>query len=94
METYTYATVTTLGDFGPWISKIILDLPGSVRASDVRADAFSSFCARRTHDGDIVMRTEKALPFRSPRRATSTSWMPTRAMSAATVWRKARTSPS
>ena len=66
METYTYATVTTLGDFGPWISKIILDLPGSVRAGDVQADAFSAFCARRTHDGDIVMRAEKGTPLSLP----------------------------
>lgn len=59
MTSLTYATVTTLGDFGPWISKIILDLPHDVRAGDIAPDAFSAFCARRRRDGTIVMRKEK-----------------------------------
>ena len=59
MASLTYATVTTLGDFGPWISKIILDLPHGVRAGDIAPDAFSAFCARRRRDGAIVMRKEK-----------------------------------
>ena len=25
LKSCTYATVTTLGDFGPWISKVVLD---------------------------------------------------------------------
>ena len=35
LRSCTYATVTTLGDFGPWISKVVLDLPCTVRANDV-----------------------------------------------------------
>ena len=27
LKSCAYATVTTLGDFGPWISKVVLDLP-------------------------------------------------------------------
>lgn len=59
MYSHSYATVTTLGDFGPWISKIILDLPREVRTSDIDAGAFSVFCARRKRDGSIVMRKER-----------------------------------
>lgn len=33
LKSCTYATVTTLGDFGPWISKVVLDLPCTVRAN-------------------------------------------------------------
>ena len=36
----TYATVTTLGDFGPWISKVVLDLPCTVRANAIDANTF------------------------------------------------------
>lgn len=59
MYSHSYATVTTLGDFGPWISKIILDLPREVRTNDINASAFSVFCARRKHDGSILMRKER-----------------------------------
>lgn len=59
MQHRSYATVTTLGDFGPWISKIVLDLPREVRTSDIDAGAFSVFCARRKRDGSIVMRKER-----------------------------------
>ena len=59
MYSHSYATVTTLGDFGPWISKIILDLPREVRTSDIDPGAFSVFCARRKHDGSILMRKER-----------------------------------
>ena len=40
LKSCTYATVTTLGDFGPWISKVVLDLPCTVRANDIDARTF------------------------------------------------------
>lgn len=58
MQHRSYATVTTLGDFGPWISKIVLDLPREARTCDIAANAFNVFCARRKRDGSIVMRKE------------------------------------
>lgn len=62
MYSHSFATVTTLGDFGPWISKLILDLPGNAHESTVHAGAFAVFCTRRTHDGGVVMRKEKGAP--------------------------------
>ena len=29
----SYQTYTTVGDIGPWVSKLVLDLPCAVRAS-------------------------------------------------------------
>lgn len=56
----TYRTVTTLGDFGPWVSKLVLDLPCEVGAGDVDASTFNVFCARReTADGHVLMRCER-----------------------------------
>ena len=43
----TYKTFTTLGDFGPWVSKLILDLPCGVRADEVSPATFNVFCTRR-----------------------------------------------
>lgn len=59
MTSLTYSTVTTLGDFGPWVSKIILDLPCNVRTAEIDSESFSAFCARRDHHGNIVMRKDK-----------------------------------
>lgn len=54
----TYATVVTLGDFGPWISKIVLDLPCEVRASEVSPASFNVYCARFEPTGEPLMRKE------------------------------------
>lgn len=63
----TYATVTTLGDFGPWVSKLVLDLPCEVGTGDVSPAGFNVFCARReTADGSVLMRREKGQPAARP----------------------------
>ena len=65
----TYKTFTTLGDFGPWVSKLILDLPCVVRADEVSPATFNVFCTRReTADGSVLMRREKGAPADSPAR--------------------------
>lgn len=55
----TYATVVTCGDFGPWISKVVLDLPREVRAAQVGAAGFNVYCERFERDGEPVMRKER-----------------------------------
>ena len=63
----TYRTFTTLGDFGPWVSKLILDLPCEVRADEVSPATFNVFCTRReTADGSVLMRTEKGADHATP----------------------------
>ena len=63
----TYRTFTTLGDFGPWVSKLILDLPCEVRADEVSPAMFNVFCTRReTADGSMLMRREKGASPDSP----------------------------
>ena len=52
----TYATIITAGDFGPWISKLVLALPCEVGPNDVSPQTFNVFCARReTADGSPIM---------------------------------------
>ena len=56
----TYFTVTTLGDFGPWISKLVLDLPCEVGTGDISPAGFNVFCVRReTADSSVLIRREK-----------------------------------
>lgn len=43
----SYKTVTTVGDSGPWVSKIILDLPEVARAAEVCEDMFSVYVERK-----------------------------------------------
>ncbi|HIZ45778.1 MAG TPA: prolyl oligopeptidase family serine peptidase [Candidatus Olsenella pullistercoris] len=63
----TYRTVTTLGDFGPWVSKLLLDLPCEVRADEVSPATFNVFCTRReTKDGSVLMRSEKGAARETP----------------------------
>ncbi len=63
----TYATYTTLGDFGPWISKLILALPVEVGANDVSPATFNVFCTRRERaDGSVLMRTERGSDHTAP----------------------------
>lgn len=52
LKSCTYATVTTLGDFGPWINKVVLDLPCVVRANDVNEHTFNIYCARHERAGE------------------------------------------
>ncbi len=55
----TYATVVTCGDFGPWISKVVVDLPREVRASEVAPEGFNVYCARFEPSGEPLMRKER-----------------------------------
>ena len=55
----TYATVTTLGDFGPWISKVVLDLPCTVRANDIDTNTFNIYVERHERSGEVLMRKER-----------------------------------
>ena len=55
----TYATLVTCGDFGPWISKIVVDLPREVRASEVSPAGFNVYCARFEPTGEPLMRKER-----------------------------------
>ena len=62
----TYATVTTLGDFGPWISKVVLDLPCVVRANDVDTATFNIYCERHERTGEVLMRKERGADHAAP----------------------------
>ncbi len=53
-----YATVVTCGDFGPWVSKIVLDLPCEVCATEVLPASFNVYCARFERSGEPLMRKE------------------------------------
>ncbi len=55
----SYATVVTCGDFGPWISKIVVDLPCEVCAAEVAPAAFNVYCARFERSGEPLMRKER-----------------------------------
>ena len=61
LKSCTYATVTTLGDFGPWISKVVLDLPCTVRANDIDARTFHIYVERHERTGEILGR-HRAFP--------------------------------
>lgn len=41
-----YWTFTTVGDSGPWVSKLILELPHSARTDEVSAEGFSVYVER------------------------------------------------
>lgn len=63
----TYKTVTTLGDFGPWVSKLVLELPCEVRAAEVSPSAFNVFCARHDRGSeDVLMRREHGAAAAAP----------------------------
>ena len=62
----TYATVTTLGDFGPWISKVVLDLPCTVRANDIDANTFHIYVERHERSGEVLMRKERGADHAAP----------------------------
>ncbi len=58
-NTYTYIPVVNLGDFGPWVGKLILEMPCIVRANDVNASTFNVYCERFETSGEILMRRER-----------------------------------
>lgn len=66
LKSCTYATVTTLGDFGPWISKVVLDLPCTVRANDIDARTFHIYVERHERTGEILMCKERGADHAAP----------------------------
>ena len=66
LKSCTYATVTTLGDFGPWISKVVLDLPCTVRANDIDANTFHIYAERHERTGEVLMRKERGADHAAP----------------------------
>lgn len=51
----TYKTITTVGDSGPWIEKLILDLPGEVWPNDIDEQAFNVYVERKDPaTGEVV----------------------------------------
>ena len=54
-----YKTFTTVGDSGPYVSKLILELPASVRANDVTDRSFNVFVERKdVVTGEVVRAKE------------------------------------
>ena len=66
LKSCTYATVTSLGDFGPWISKVVLDLPCTVRTNDVDANSFHIYVERHERSGEVLMRKERGAGHAAP----------------------------
>ena len=66
LKSCTYATVTTLGDFGPWISKIVLDLPCTVRANDIDTHSFHIYVERHERSGEVLLRKERGADHAAP----------------------------
>lgn len=55
----TFRMVTSLSDFGPWVSCLLLDMPCEVLGSELNEKTFSVHCARLEADGSPVMRRER-----------------------------------
>lgn len=52
----SYKIITTLGDFGPWVSGLVLGMPAPVRSIDVAPQKFNVFVQRESADtGQVVM---------------------------------------
>ena len=66
LKSCSYATVTTLGDFGPWISKVVLDLPCAVRTNDVDANSFHIYVERHERSGEVLLRKERGADHAAP----------------------------
>ncbi|MCF0110528.1 MAG: prolyl oligopeptidase family serine peptidase [Erysipelotrichaceae bacterium] len=65
----SYKTVTRLTDYGPFITKLILELPAEAGMNDVTVNTFNVHTTRYQPDGTVLMRKEnkfdpnaKALP--------------------------------
>lgn len=62
LKSCTYATVTTLGDFGPWISKVVLDLPCTGSRHDIDARHLPYICRRHERTGARSSCAKSAAP--------------------------------
>lgn len=58
MDSLTYSQVVSLGDFGPWISKLIISIPDKIVQSQSLQECFSIYCERRENDGTLLLRKE------------------------------------
>ena len=65
----SYQTYTTVGDMGPWVSKLVLDLPSAVRAEDVTPTGFSVYVERMDLErGQVALAAEHhGMPLRPSR---------------------------
>ena len=54
-----YKTYTEMTDFGPYITKLILELPERVRAGELTDTTFHVYAECREADGSVVIRTER-----------------------------------
>ena len=71
-----YQTFTTVGDSGPWVERLILELPEPVRTHDVRPMAFNVYverrdpatdevvCAKEHHDDAVALPSRGFVPIR------------------------------
>ena len=66
LKSCTYATVTSLGDFGPWISKVVLDLPCTARANDIDPHSFHIYVERHERSGEVLLRKERGADHAAP----------------------------
>lgn len=63
----TYRRIVYAGDFGPWVSKLVLDLPEAVTSVDVTPATFNVFCAQhKRHLGEPYLRLDKVSGQRLP----------------------------
>lgn len=66
MSELHYRTVTTLGDFGPWVSKLVLEIPEELNEAGISPQIFNVFCARYERTGEVLMRAERGADHASP----------------------------
>lgn len=55
-----------LGRLWPWISKVVLDLPCTVRANDIDANTFHIYVERHERSGEVLMRKERGADHAAP----------------------------
>ena len=49
----------TYGDFGPWVSRLVLEVPSEVPDGEDLASAFSVYCERLTNEGEVATVVER-----------------------------------
>ena len=51
----SYRAIASYGDFGPWISKLVLELPAKVYKGDIAPTAFNVYCERCVVGSETVV---------------------------------------
>ena len=64
--THSYISVKSLGDFGPWISKLVLTMPATVRTAEIAPATFNVYAERHETAGGVVMRREPGISHELP----------------------------